>query len=76
MRKTTTLENAITKVHELSQNNYDEIIPVRDMMFDSLVRMNIAGQSFGVLFSAQRLLANMLKVPFSYLNRCPAELQS
>ena len=76
MRQTTTLENAIGKVHELSENNYDEIIPVRDMTFDSLEQMDIAGQSFGVLPSAQRLLSNRLRVPFSYLNRCPAQLQS
>jgi hypothetical protein len=29
-----------------------------------------------VLPSAQRLLANRLRVPFSYLNRCPIELQA
>jgi hypothetical protein len=76
MRTTTTLESVINSVHEQSANHYDDIVPVRDMTFESLVRMNIAGQSFGVLRSAQRLLANRLRVPFSYLNRCPAELQS
>ena len=76
MRETTTLENAIGKVHEISENNYDEIIPVRDMAFESLKRMDIAGQSYGVLSSAQRLLTNRLRVPFTYLNRCPIELQA
>ena len=76
MRETTTLENAIGKVHEISQNNYDNIVPVRDMTFESLERMDIAGQSFGVLQSAQRLLANRLRVPHSYLARCPKELQA
>ena len=76
MRTTTTLESVINSVHEQSANHYDDIVPVRDMRFESLVRMNIAGKSFGVLRSAQRLLANRLRVPFSYLNRCPAELQS
>jgi len=76
MRTTTTLESVINSVHEQSANHYDNIVPVRDMRFESLVRMNIAGQSFGVLRSARRLLANRLRVPFSYLNRCPAELQS
>ena len=76
MRTTTTLESVINSVHEQSANHYDDIVPVRDMRFESLVRMNIAGQSFGVLSSAQRLLANRLRVPFSYLNRCPVELQA
>jgi len=76
MRETTTLENAIGKVHEKSENNYDEIMPVRDMTFESLKRMDISGRSFGVLPSAGRLLANRLRVPFTYLNRCPTELQA
>lgn len=76
MRTTTTLENVINRVHEQSANHFDDIVPVNDMSFDSLKRMNIAGQSFGVLPSAQRLLANRLRVPFTYLNRCPQELQA
>jgi hypothetical protein len=74
MRQTTTLENAIGKIHEISQNNYDEIIPVREMTFESLEQIDITGQSFGVLPSAQRLLANRLRVPHSYLSRCPDQL--
>jgi hypothetical protein len=51
-------------------------MPVRDMSFESLERIDIAGQSYGVLPSAQRLLANRLRVPHSYLARCPQELQA
>jgi len=76
MRTITTLENVISQVHEQSAGHFDEIVAVRDLRFDSLERMTIAGQSFGVLPSAQRLLANRLRVPFSYLVRCPQELQS
>jgi hypothetical protein len=76
MRTITTLESVINRVHEQSASNYDEIVPVNDMRFASLERMDIAGQSFGVLPSAQRLLSNRLRVPFSYLNRCPRELQA
>jgi hypothetical protein len=76
MKSTTTLESVISNVHEQSAINYDEIVPVNDMRFESLERMDIAGQPFGVLPSAQRLLSNRLKVPFSYLNRCPQELQA
>ena len=76
MRETTTLENAIGKVHEISQNNYDEIMPVRDMNFESLERMDIAGRSFGVLPSAQRLLANRLRVPERAWPRLPLGITS
>jgi hypothetical protein len=76
MRTTETLENVINRVHEQSARNYDETVPVHDMRFASLERIDIAGQSFGVLPSAQKLLANRLRVPYSYLSRCPQELQA
>ena len=76
MRTITTLESVINRVHEQSASHYDEIVPVNDMRFSPLERMDIAGQPFGVLPSAQRLLANRLRVPFSYLNRCPQKLQA
>jgi hypothetical protein len=76
MKSKTTLESVIKTVHKNSEDNYDEIIPGKDMTFDSLERMDIAGKSFSVLPSAQRLLSNRLRVPFSYLNRCPIELQA
>lgn len=76
MRTTETLEKVINRVHEQSAINYDETVPVQDMRFSSLEQMDIAGQSFGVLPSAGRLLANRLRVPFSYLSRCPQELQA
>ena len=75
MKIHTTLESAITRVHEASAHHYDEIIAVSDMSFGSLEQMTIAGQSFQVLPSAQRLLANRLRVPLSYLVRCPEDLQ-
>ena len=75
MRNTDTLENVIGKVHEISANNHDEIIPIRDMQFENLSKAEIVGQPFGVLPSAQRLIANRLRIPFSYLNRCPSDLQ-
>lgn len=76
MRTTTTLENVINLVHDVSVNHYDETIPVRDMEFDSLNRMWVAGKPVEVAPSAQRLLANRLRVPHTYLSRCPRSLQS
>ena len=76
MKATATLETVIDRVHQMSVNQYDEIVPVQDMDFDSLNQMWISGRRTVILPSAQRLLANRLKVPFSYLSRCPAELQA
>jgi len=76
MRTTDTFENVIGKVHQMSLDHYDEIIPVRDMEFDSFYNMTIGGNKFEVLPSAQRLIANRLRIPQSYLSRCPMDLQA
>ena len=76
MKETATLETVIDKVHQMSANHYDEIVPVQDMEFDSLNQMWISGRRVEILPSAQRLLSNRLRVPYSYLSRCPAELQA
>ena len=76
MKTTTTLENVINIVNEKSANHFDQIVAVDDMRFDSLRQIDISGQTFRVLTSAQRLLANRLRVPYSYLSRCPEDLQA
>jgi hypothetical protein len=76
MTKTVTLETVIQEVHHQSANHFDETIPVQDMEFDSLSQMWISGRRLEILPSAQRLLSNRLRVPYSYLSRCPDELQA
>jgi hypothetical protein len=76
MRGKDRFENVIHKVNTMSANCFDETLPVMDMEFDSLERMWISGKNVEVLPSAQRLFANRLRVPYSYLARCPEELQA
>ena len=76
MRTINTFESVISKVHQMSENYFDETIPVTDMLFHSLNRMRISGKEVEVLPSAQRLFANRLRIPHSYLIRCPEELQA
>jgi len=76
MIKTTTLESVITEVHQNSINHFDETLPVQEMSFDSLNQMWISGKQVDVATSAQRLLSNRLRVPYSYLSRCPEDLQA
>ena len=76
MRATDTFENVIGKVHRMSQDYYDETIAVRDMEFNGFNNLTIAGDGFEVLPSAQRLIANRLRIPQSYLSRCPEDLQA
>ena len=76
MTQIATLENVINVVHQRSANHFDEIVPLQEMEFDSLTRMWVSGKQVEVAPSAQRLLSNRLRVPYSYLSRCPEELQA
>lgn len=76
MTNTTTLENVINAVHQDSINHFDEVMPVHEMEFDSLKQMWISGKQVDVAPTAQRLLSNRLRVPYSYLSRCPEDLQA
>ena len=76
MRATTTLGNLIEQVETMSAGNFDETVSLNDIEFESLNEMWIGGVGVEVLPQAQRLLANRLHTPFSYLDRCPAELQA
>jgi hypothetical protein len=76
MRATTTLGNLIEQVETMSAGNFDETVSLNDIEFGSLNEMWIGGVGVEVLPQAQRLLANRLRVPFTYLERCPSDLQA
>ena len=76
MKATSTLGNLIEQVETMSAGNFDETVSLNEIEFGSLNEMWIGGVGVEVLPQAQRLLANRLGVPFSYLDRCPTELQS
>jgi hypothetical protein len=76
MKATTTLGNLIEQVETMSAGNFDETVSLNEIEFGSLNEMWIGGVGVEVLPQAQRLLANRLRVPFSYLDRCPSELQA
>ena len=76
MKATTTLGNLIDQVETMSAGNFDETVSLNEIEFSSLNEMWIGGVGVEVLPQAQRLLANRLRTPFSYLERCPAQLQA
>jgi len=59
----------------MSQMNYDEVIPVRDVRFESLDTVVIGNDRYAFLPNAQRQIATRYQVPFNYLKRCPQDLQ-
>ena len=76
MRGIEQLQDVVNRVHEMSANHYDEVVALQDIEFHSLDHARVAGQEIVVLPTAQKLLANRLRVPHSYLSRCPQPLQA
>ncbi len=72
----TTLGDAYLEAHSLYENCYDETLPVRDLSFDSLDRINIRGESWPLRENAQRQLSTRLGIPFTYLKKCPNHVQA
>jgi hypothetical protein len=76
MSKVTTLGNVFNRVDALSQNCFDKYISVSDISFDDLDSVKIAGESHPLRTIAQRSITWRLGIPFQYLRKCPAEIQS
>jgi len=75
MRGNDTLINVIEMVEGISENHHDQIIPLTDIEFENLDTVHVCGREIEVLPSAQRLIANRLRVPHQYFVRCPQALQ-
>jgi hypothetical protein len=76
MSKLTTLERVSDRVDALSENCWDDFIAVKDISFDNLERVKIAGEPHKIRPIAQRSISNRLGIPFYYLAKCPPEIQS
>ena len=72
----TTFQKAGQRVCEMAVGYRDETVPLSSMWFSGLDRMNIQGEEVELLHSAQRLFANKLRVPLTYLERCSYGLQA
>lgn len=54
----------------------DRAIPVRDMPFNGMESMMIAGKDLKILTNGQPPFANRATVAYAYLKRCPMGLQA
>jgi len=75
MSHMTTLGKVMDQVHRMSQNHTDRFIKVENMVFQSLDKVNIAGESYPLRPIAQQSIANRLGIPIQYLKKCPPEIQ-
>ena len=76
MNNITTLENVFQRVDTMFQTCHDSLIPVKDISFDDLDTIKIAGSAHPLKPIAQRSIAWRLGIPYNYLRKCPAEIQS
>ena len=76
MNNITTLENVFQRVDTMFQTCHDSFIPVKDISFDDLDTIKIAGSTHPLKPIAQRSIAWRLGIPYNYLRKCPAEIQS
>jgi len=71
----TTLGRVFERVDALSQGCRDHFVKVKDISFESLEKVEIAGQSHKLKPIAQRSMCYRLGIPHQYLAKCPQELQ-
>jgi hypothetical protein len=76
MNKITTLEKVFNRVDALSQNCFDQYVNVKDISFDNLDSVLIAGEPHPLRTIAQRSITWRLGIPYQYLRKCPPEIQS
>lgn len=71
----TTLGDVFERVHEMSRNNHDNYVKVKDLKFEGLETLLIGDSPHTMKPVAQMSIANRLGIPFYYLKKCPAEIQ-
>lgn len=76
MKRMTTLGTITKRIEQLDKETWDELIDCRDLEFEALDTLDIAGQAHRLRPTAQGAIANRLGLPLSYLRRCPRHLQA
>ena len=74
--KMMTLGKVSEMVDEMSTGHWDSVIKRSDIAFDNLERINIAGTTYNLRPVAQRSICARLNTPYTYLRKCPDQLQS
>ena len=76
MNKVTTLGKVFNRVDALSQNCFDQYVDVKEISFDNLDSVLIAGEPHPMRTIGQRSITWRLGIPYQYLRKCPPEIQS
>ncbi|MDQ1328972.1 MAG: hypothetical protein QG641_2258, partial [Candidatus Poribacteria bacterium] len=73
--KMTTLGKVFDTVDQMSVNNHDKFINVRELFFESLESIKISGEPHHLKPIAQQAICTKLGIPATYLRKCPTHLQ-
>lgn len=71
----TTLGKVLDHVWAMSEKHIDRYVPTRDVSFQDMETVNIAGELFPLKPIAQQGIANRLGIPAHYLRKCPPDIQ-
>ena len=71
----TTLGKVLDRVWSMSERHTDRYVPTRDVSFNDMETVNIAGELFPLKPIAQQGISNRLGIPAHYLRKCPPEIQ-
>jgi hypothetical protein len=71
----TTLGEVAGQVEKMSENNWDELVKVKEIQLPDIDHMVIGKESYEMRLLAQRGIAYRLAVPTQYIKRCPDYLQ-
>ena len=72
----TTLETVFNRVDAMAANHVDHFVDVADLEFENLQTVKIGGNAHPLRNIAQRSIAWRLGIPFTYLAKCPPEIQA
>jgi len=72
----TTLGKVFDRVNDLSMNCHDKLVTVKDISFDQLESVKIAGEPHQMRPLDQQSIAWRLGIPIHYLRKCPPEMQA
>jgi hypothetical protein len=76
MNALTTLGEVNARVQKMSEFCLDRTVKVKRIEFPDLQNVRIEGVPYPMRTLAQRAICYRLGIPFEYLRRCPAEIQS
>ena len=71
-----TLGSLYEKALNMAKNYRDELVPAGEVCFIDLAVANIGGSLYEMRTAAQQSICHRLNIPYSFLKRCPPEIQS